>query len=65
METKYFTNMATLIAAGPGIRAGYERDWQRHGLMRMEDFAPTVSYALGLRPPRHARGAALRDLWEA
>lgn len=65
METKYFTNLATLIAAGPGIRAGYERDYQRQGLMRMEDFAPTVAHALGLRPPRHARGAVLHDLWRA
>ncbi|HXI16947.1 MAG TPA: alkaline phosphatase family protein [Chloroflexota bacterium] len=63
-ETKYFTNMATLIAAGPGIRAGYERDWHRHGLMRMEDFAPTIAHALGLRPPRQSRGAVLHDLWE-
>ena len=50
METPYFTNMATLICAGPGIRAGYERDWHRHGLMRMVDFAPTVAHAMGLRP---------------
>ena len=63
METPYFTNMATLIAAGPGIRAGYERDWRRQGLMRMEDFAPTVAHALGLRPPRQSRGAVLHDLW--
>lgn len=62
-ETGYFTNLATLIAAGPGIRAGYERDYHRHGLMRMEDFAPTVAHALGLRPPRHSRGAVLYDLW--
>jgi predicted AlkP superfamily phosphohydrolase/phosphomutase len=65
METPYFTNMATLIAAGPGIRRGYERDWQRSGLMRMEDFAPTIAYLLGLRPPRHSRGAILHDLWLA
>jgi predicted AlkP superfamily phosphohydrolase/phosphomutase len=63
METRYFTNMATLIAAGPGVRAGYERDWQRHGLMRMVDFAPTIAHALGLRPPRHSSGAVLHDLW--
>jgi predicted AlkP superfamily phosphohydrolase/phosphomutase len=64
METPYFTNMATLIAAGPGIRAGYERDWQRHGLMRMVDFAPTVAHAMGLRAPRHSSGAVLHDLWD-
>ncbi|MDQ3703305.1 MAG: alkaline phosphatase family protein, partial [Chloroflexota bacterium] len=62
-ETPYFTNMATLIAAGPGVRAGYERDWRRHGPMRMIDFAPTVADALGLRPPRHSSGAVLHDLW--
>ena len=64
METPYFTNLATLIAAGPGVRAGYERDYQRHGLMRMEDFTPTVAHALGLRPPKHSRGAVLHDLFE-
>jgi hypothetical protein len=31
--------------------------------MRMEDFAPTVAHALGLRAPRHARGTILYDLW--
>jgi len=31
--------------------------------MRMEDFAPTVADALGLRPLRHSRGAVLHDLW--
>jgi predicted AlkP superfamily phosphohydrolase/phosphomutase len=65
METPYFTNMACLIAAGPGIRAGYERDWQRHGLMRMVDFAPTLAHLMGLRPPRHNSGAILHDLWSA
>jgi hypothetical protein len=63
METPYFTNLACLIAAGPGIRAGYEREWRRHGLMRMVDFAPTVAHLLGLRPPRHNTGAVLHDLW--
>jgi hypothetical protein len=62
-ETPYFTNMATLICAGPGIRPGYERDWRRHGPMRMVDFAPTVAHLLGLRPPRHNSGAILHDLW--
>ena len=64
METPYFTNLATLIAAGPGIRPGYERPYQQHGLMRMEDFTPTIAQALGLRPPKHSRGAVLHDLWE-
>lgn len=61
-ETKYFTNMACFILAGPGVKVGYERDWQRHGLMRMVDLAPTFSHLLGLRPPRHAQGAVMSDL---
>ena len=64
-ETPHFTNMACCIFAGPGIRAGYERDWQRRGLMRMVDLAPTIAHLLKLRQPRHATGAVLADLLEA
>jgi hypothetical protein len=64
-ETPHFTNMATLICAGPGIRPGYERDWQRRGPMRMVDFVPTLAHLLGLRPPRDSSGAVLHDLWDA
>src|SRR5579883_2640246 len=64
-ETKYFTNMACFILAGPGIKVGYERDWQRRGLMRMVYLAPTFAHLLGLRPPMHATGAVLSDLLEA
>ena len=64
METPYFTNLATLIAAGPGIRPGYERPYLQQGLMRMEDFTPTVAHAMGLRTPKHSRGAVLHDLFE-
>jgi predicted AlkP superfamily phosphohydrolase/phosphomutase len=61
-ETKHFTNMGCFVLAGPGVKAGYERDWERHGLMRMIDLAPTFAHLLSLRPPRHARGAVLSDL---
>jgi predicted AlkP superfamily phosphohydrolase/phosphomutase len=61
-ETEHFTNMACFILAGPGVRAGYERDWRRHGLMRMVDLAPTFAHLLGLPAPRHSMGAVLRDL---
>jgi hypothetical protein len=63
-ETAHFTNMACFLLAGPGVRTGYERDWRRHGLMRMVDLAPTFAHLLGLRPPRHAHGAVLQDLLE-
>lgn len=63
-ETAHFTNLACFILAGPGVRVGYERDWQRYGLMRMVDLAPTFAHLLALRPPRHATGAVLADLLE-
>jgi len=63
-ETDHFTNMACFILAGPGIKVGYERDWQRHGLMRMVDLAPTVAHLLDLRPPAQSTGAVLSDLFE-
>jgi len=63
-ETRHFTNLACCILSGPGIRVGYERDWERHGLMRMVDLAPTFAHLLGLRPPKHSMGAVLADLLE-
>jgi predicted AlkP superfamily phosphohydrolase/phosphomutase len=61
-ETPFATNMACCVLSGPGIRVGYERDWQRWGLMRMVDVAPTIAHILGLRPPRQSTGAVLTDL---
>lgn len=63
-ETPHFTNLACFILSGPRIKVGYERDWQRYGLMRMVDLAPTFAHLLGLRPPRHSAGAVLFDLFE-
>ncbi|MBI3972417.1 MAG: alkaline phosphatase family protein [Chloroflexi bacterium] len=62
-ETRHFTNMACWILAGPGVKAGYERDWQRHGLMRQTDVAPTLCHLLGLRPPAQSIGAVCHDLF--
>ena len=56
-ETPHFTNMGCWILAGPGVKAGYERDWQRHGLMRMTDVAPDVGAPRRTAPasPEHRR----------
>jgi len=58
------SNMAALLISGPGVKVGYERDWQRFGLMREIDMAPTWAHLLGLRTPRHSLGAVLHDLLE-
>jgi predicted AlkP superfamily phosphohydrolase/phosphomutase len=63
-ETPLFTNMGCMIMTGPGIKAGYERDWKRFGLMREIDIAPTLSHILGLRPPAQNNGAVLHDIFE-
>ena len=63
-EGPIFTNMGCFIISGPGIKRGYERDWQRYGLMRMIDLAPTMAHLMGLRPPAHSQGAVLWDLLE-
>lgn len=63
-ETPEFSNMACFLMAGPGVKAGYERDWERWGLMRMIDLAPTFTELVGLRTPRHSMGAVLHDLLE-
>lgn len=63
-ETDYFTNMGCWILAGPGVKGGYERDWQKWGLMRMTDVAPTLSHIAGLRPPAQNIGAICHDLLE-
>jgi predicted AlkP superfamily phosphohydrolase/phosphomutase len=62
-ETPLFTTMGMMILAGPGIRGGgYERDWQRWGLIREIDVAPTICHLMGLRAPAQNQGAVPHDL---
>lgn len=63
-EKGYLTNMGCLIAAGPGIKSGYERDWKETGLMRMIDVAPTIAHVMGFEPPRQSQGTVLWDILE-
>ncbi|MCL4458504.1 MAG: alkaline phosphatase family protein [Chloroflexi bacterium] len=63
-ETSLSSNLAVLIMAGPGIKRGYERDYQRYGLMRLVDFVPTLSFLLGFKPPAQSAGTVLYDLLE-
>jgi hypothetical protein len=62
-ETEGFTTMGCMLLAGPGVRGGgYERDWQRWGLIREIDVAPTICHLMGLRPPRQNQGVVPYDL---
>jgi hypothetical protein len=62
-ETDSFTTMGMMILAGPGVKeGGYERDWQRWGLIREIDVAPTICHLMGLRLPAQNQGAVPFDL---
>ena len=56
--------MACFLIAGPNIKVGYERDFNRWGLMRMIDLAPTFAKLMGWPAPLHSSGAVLNDLLE-
>jgi hypothetical protein len=62
-EKGLFSVMGTMLLAGPGVRAdGYERDWQRYGLIREVDVCPTICHLTGLRLPKQNQGTLPLDL---
>jgi len=63
-QTGFSSNLACLFIKGPGLKKGYERDEARYGPWRILDFAPTLSYLLGIDPPKHAEGRVMRDILE-
>jgi len=63
-RTSVSSNMATFIIKGPGIKAGYQRDLERLGYMRLVDVVPTVCHLMGFRPPAQSQGAVLWDMIE-
>jgi predicted AlkP superfamily phosphohydrolase/phosphomutase len=63
-RTGISSNLATFIIKGPGIRAGYKRDPERLGLMRLVDVVPTICHLMDFRPPAQSQGAVLWDMIE-
>ena len=61
-RTRFSSNLAGAIVAGPGIRAGYCRDYDKDGFWNLVDVVPTTARMLGFMPPRHARGGVMLDL---
>ena len=53
-RTRFPSNLAGAIVAGPGIRAGYCRDYDKDGFRNLVDVVPTIAHMLGFMPPRHA-----------
>lgn len=54
-------NMATLIARGPRIRAGYGRIPDERGYVSLMDVTPLIANLLGIAPPWDCRGAVPTD----
>ncbi|MFL6180488.1 MAG: hypothetical protein ACJ74E_11670, partial [Actinomycetes bacterium] len=63
-RTDHSSNLAVFMGMGPGIRAGYERDTERLGLIRLVDVVPTICHLLSFQPPNHSQGAVLYDILE-
>lgn len=63
-ETEVCSNKAFLVAAGKGIRQGYDRSQSSLGPVRVLDVAPTISHVLGYHPPRDNQGAVIGDFLE-
>ena len=60
-ETEVCSNKAFLVAAGCGIRCGYDRLATKLGPVRVIDVAPTICQALGCYPPRQSQGSVIGD----
>jgi len=58
------SNMSTFIVWGPGIKAGYSRDPEKRGFVRLMDVVPTISHLLGFQPPKECEGTVLWDHFE-
>ncbi|RLF14227.1 MAG: hypothetical protein DRJ66_06440 [Thermoprotei archaeon] len=63
-ETEFSSNYAAFFIIGPGIKRGYRRPIDFLGPVQLVDIAPTVSYLLGILPPRHSQGRILYDFLE-
>ncbi|MCK4418001.1 MAG: alkaline phosphatase family protein [Candidatus Latescibacteria bacterium] len=64
-ETEISSNYATLMVVGKDIKKGYVRPVDSIGPVLTVDIVPTVSYILGMDPPRHSQGRILYDFFEA
>jgi predicted AlkP superfamily phosphohydrolase/phosphomutase len=63
-ETEVSSNYATFMIVGKDVKKGYVRPINRIGPVKTVDIAPTISYILGIKPPRHSQGSILYDFFE-
>ncbi len=60
--TQVASNMAFLLANGPGIKKGYQRPVQELGYIHMTSLVPLICHLLGIEPPAQCQGALPRDI---
>ena len=58
------SSFGTFLLAGPGIKKGYERDYDSHGYIHAADVVPTFCHILGTAPPAQSQGTIAHDLFE-
>lgn len=63
-ETEISSNYATFMMIGKNVKKGYVRPVDMMGPVQLVDVAPTVSYILGIEPPKHCQGRVLYDFFE-
>jgi predicted AlkP superfamily phosphohydrolase/phosphomutase len=60
-RTSMTSNMSSFFIRGPGIKAGYSRDPEKRGFVRLLDIVPTIAHLMGFLPPRTCEGSVLWD----
>lgn len=63
-RTALSSNLAYLLAQGPGLKEGYRRPVDRLGYVHMTSVVPLVCHLLGIDPPAQCQGALPRDFLE-
>ncbi|MFC1716016.1 alkaline phosphatase family protein [Candidatus Poribacteria bacterium] len=62
-DTGVSSNMSILLAWGPKVKAGVKRDSDILGPIPINNIGPTVTALLGCRPPRHATGGIIGEMF--
>jgi hypothetical protein len=64
-RTSIASNMAFLLASGPGIKKGYERPVDELGYLHMTSIVPLICHLLEIETPAQCQGYLPRDILES
>ncbi len=63
-KTQIASNMAFLLANGPGIKKGYKRPVEELGYIHMTSMVPFLCYLMEIEPPAQCQGYLPTDILE-